>query len=94
MQKSLCTVQKIEEVILGVKTAIDNCAILKLVTGFDIMDAFNEIKQTLKSANIQVPVIIINAGEDMKLTRVLNTYLSPVCLSEPTGPGQMTKEDI
>lgn len=62
------------------------------------MDDFNDAQKLIKENNFSQPKIHINLGEKMKITRVLNRYLTPVfsdkISKDKTGPGQMTRSQI
>jgi len=59
---------------------------------------FNDAKNAFTNTKFQQPQIHINIGNKMKITRILNRYLTPVfsdkISKEQTGPGQMSKDEI
>ena len=75
-----------------------NYDIIKIVSSFETLDEFNLAGMLYTTAKLEQPTIHINLGDKLKITRVLNKYLTPVSSlnisKTKTGKGQLCREEI
>ena len=67
--------------------------ILKIVTSFENLDDFNEAQLVFREGKFTQPIIQVNIGSKLKITRILNKYMLPVSCPEisklATAPGKI-----